>query len=162
MEALPSDLTTIPGVVLLLLIFLDMLAEGKKSYAWFSDTQKGLSDWLKKYFLCLAFLFLAGIAIIYFAVRLPGGTYDSDIDTLLFDALLLPFLAFLLLDRLGKPGRTEVFRTAGFFWGMLIMVGILILMSDEPETWPLLAVSLVATLLGALAILVNRKKELQP
>jgi hypothetical protein len=158
-DSLPADWSPILAAILLLAIFLDILTEGKKPYAWFSGNKPVLSGRLKKYLLCLAYIFLAGIVIIYFAVRLPGGTYDSDIDTLLFDALLIPFLFLLFMERTGREYLTPYFRLSGFFWGGLTMVVILVLMMDQPETWPNLILTMVVTLIGAAATWANWRQQ---
>ena len=99
---------------------------------------------------------LAHIAQTYFFVRLPLGTYETELVTKVFDARSIPLLIVALLE--GSVKRLEGVPTpwVGFFWGMLTAIVSLILLINQPETWVCMVITVVATGLGIAALVANR------
>jgi hypothetical protein len=157
LELLPVSTTAITSAALTLLILVDMIAERNRAKDLFQPGGLTTAAWLKKYLPCLSYILLGSLALIYFLVRVPMGTYEKDLDTVAFDAFLLPYVALLIVEKLVNGRRTWP-KLLAFFFGMLIMIMLLILMADEPETWPLLALVVLVTLLGVSGLYVSGRK----
>jgi hypothetical protein len=102
---------------------------------------------------------LAHLALIYFLVRLPGGTYETDLVTIVYDAALIPLATLALLESsVKKLGAIPVPRLS-FFWGMGTIIASLILLIDQPETWVCMGVAVIVTALGIVALALARPGE---
>lgn len=157
LELLPHNITAVASAVLILLIIIDIIIERGGQHDLFEPSQQGAASWLNKYLPCFSYIFLATLALTYFLIRLPAGTWETDPDTVVFDALLLPFVAVLLVEKLcEKPGRTWHAFLA-FFSGMGIMIVLLIMLADQPETWPVLILVLLVTCVAAAILITSRR-----
>ena len=70
---------------------------------------------------------LAHLALIYFFVRLPAGTYETDLVTKVYDAALIPLAILALLEGVAKRLGAIPVPWLSFFWGMGTIVVSLIL-----------------------------------
>jgi hypothetical protein len=96
------------------------------------------------------------MALIYFFVRLPAGTYETELVTKVFDAMSLVLFTIALLEGTVKElGRVSI-PHLGFFWGMVMMIVALILLFNQPETWITMLITLVATGVGVAALVIDR------
>jgi hypothetical protein len=155
LELLPHNITAVTSAILIGLIIIDVIVERKRQVDLLQASSPHTSAWLRKYLPCFSYIFLATLALSYFLIRVPRGTYETDPDTVVFDALLLPLVAILLIEKLTeKPKRTWP-AIAAFFSGMGVMIILLIMLSDQPETWPVLAFMLLVTCLALIALLVS-------
>jgi hypothetical protein len=156
LELLPHPVTAIAGGTLVALTVLDMIVERKREKDLWQPSSRRLTFWLKGHILRFAYAMLGHIALTYFFVRLPGGTYETDLVTKVYDGMSIPFLIVALLEGSVKMmGRIPI-PQLGFFWGMLTIIISLILLINQPETWICLVITLVATALGVAALVVNR------
>jgi hypothetical protein len=157
LELLPHMATAIIGGVLLLLIVADTLVERGREMDLGASSNRRLRFWLNSHLLRFAYLMLAHLALIYYLVRLPGGTYETDLVTQVYDAMLIPFMALALIE---GPVRT-LWRIAtehlAFFWGMLMTVVALIILSGQPETWICLVLTVAATAMAITALVLARR-----
>jgi hypothetical protein len=159
LELLPHNITAVTSAILVCLIIIDIIVERKSQRDLLQASSPRTSSWLRKYLPYLSYIFLATLALSYFLIRVPAGTYETDSDTVVFDALLLPLVAVLLLEKLTEsPGRTWPAIMA-FFSGMGVMIVLLIMLSDQPETWPVLIFMLLVTCLALIALLISRRLE---
>jgi hypothetical protein len=154
LSLLPHDITTIFSAALVLLIVVDIIVE-RSNPLLFKVTASSIVVWLKKYLLCFSYVLLVGLPPCYFLVELTAGTCDSDIDSILFDVALLPFVILLLLERMPISVNNITVKRIGFFWGMVTMVVILFLMIDQPETLPNLIFTTLITLAGFTTLLIT-------
>jgi hypothetical protein len=153
LELLPHNITAVIAAVLVAAIIVDFVAE-RKHEGYTSSNRT--SSFFKKYFPVIWFVLLASLAITYFAIRLPAGTYETDIDTIIFDALSLPLLTLLILENLAGFNHGWL-KYLSFFWGMGIMIAVLSFMFDEPATWPVFGFVSLVTLFGIICLSVYRK-----
>jgi hypothetical protein len=162
LELLPHPVTAIVGGVLAVLIIVDMIVERGRKDDLGQPSSRRLSFWLKEHLPRFNYLMLGHLALIYFLVRLPGGTYETDLVTNVYDAMLIPFVLLALLER---PVRTLWgLPTArlGFFWGMLTMLVSLVLLIDQPETWVCLAITVVVSAVAVVALIRARSPSTDP
>jgi hypothetical protein len=152
LELLPVNATAIISAILTALIIIDIVAERKRGKDLLQPGEAKVADWLKRYLPCIAYILLASLALTYFLIRVPLGTWETDPDTVVFDALLLPYVALLLIEKLVDGSRMWP-KLLAFLAGMLIMVILLIMLADQPETWPVLGFIIVLTVLGIVDIL---------
>ena len=156
LELLPHPATAIASGILVGLIIVDMIVERRREKDLWQPSSRRLTFWLRGHLLRFAYVMLGHIALTYFFVRLPGGTYETDLVTQVFDAMSVVFFVIALLEGTVKTmGRIPI-PQLGFFWGMLTIVVALIILFNQPETWICLAVALVAAILGIAALVVNR------
>ncbi len=157
LEWLPHPNTAAISAVLVILIVVDMIVERhhhKDDLLTPSAPQAGK---VKKYLACISYVLLGSLALTYYLIRLPGGTTETDVDVKAFDALLIPFVIILLIEVLAaKPGRIWP-RYLAFFFGMMIMDVLLIMQMDQPETWGVLAFTLLITIIGILTVALARR-----
>jgi hypothetical protein len=157
LEWLPHPDTAAISAVLVILIVIDIIAERNRTDDLFVSSARQ-ADQLKKWLPCVSYIMLGSLALIYYLIRLPAGTTETDADVQAFDALLIPFIAILLIEALaGKEGRVWP-RYLAFFFGMMIMDVLLIMQLDQPETWPVLAFTSVVTILGILTVIFARRR----
>jgi len=157
LELLPHTITATINAVWLVLIIIDTLIEQKRQQDLLQPSNKPLSFWLQKHVPRFSYIMLAHMALLYFLVRLPMGTYETDLVTKVYDGMLFPFVILLLLESMPSIFNVALARLLSYFWGMASMIVSLILLSGQPETWPTLAVTLVFTLLGIISLIWRTK-----
>jgi hypothetical protein len=157
LELLPHPVTAMAGGVLVALMILDMMVERGREKDLGQPCNRRLNLWLKSYVLRLAYVMLGHLALIYFLVRLPGGTYETELVTKVYDGMSVPFVLLALLEgsvqALGGIGVARL----GFFWGMLTMLMSLILLINVPETWVCLGITVVVSVLAMVALVFTRR-----
>ena len=156
LELLPHSVTAITGGVLAALIILDLIVERERKKDLGQPSNRRLNFWLKGHLLRFAYIMLGHLALTYFLVRLPGGTYETQLVTKVYDGMLVPFILLALLE--GSVRALGGIPTAqlGFFWGMLTMLVSLILLINQPETWVCLAITVVVSALAIVALIFAR------
>ena len=159
LELLPHPVTAIAGGVLGGLIIVDMIVERGRKDDLGQPSSRRLRFWLKSHLLRFAYLILGHIALIYFVVRLPQGTYETELVTKVYDGMSIPFLILALAEGAVKGEGGVRVSQVGFFWGMLTMIVSLILLSNQPETWVCMAITVVVTALGIAALVLARRAE---
>lgn len=157
LELLTHSLTAITGAVLLMLIILDMLIERSRQKDLVQPSNRQLTFWLKKHLPRFSFIMLAHMSLLYFLVRLPMGTYEIDLVTKVYNGMLFPFVILLLLEDMTGIADGARAKYLGFFWGMATMLISLVILSNQPETWPTMALTLTVTVFGAMALLLKRR-----
>ncbi len=159
MELVPHSVTAIVGGILAVLIIVDMVVERGRKDDLLAPSSRRLRFWLKSHLLRFAYLLLAHVALTYFFVRLPAKTYETDLVTKVYDVLLIGFLTIALMEGAVRGDGGARISRAGFFWGMGTMVISLGILSADPgnwpETWICLAITLAATALGIIALVVK-------
>lgn len=156
LELLPHPVTAIAGGVLAALIIVDMLGERGRKEDLGQPANRRWSFWLKGHVLRFAYVMLGHLALIHFFVRLPGGTYETDLVTIVYNGMSLGFLILAILDGALRGRWATRITRVGFFWGMLTMIAALIILSHQPETLVCLGTTLVATVLAVTAIIIDR------
>jgi hypothetical protein len=159
LELLPHWATAITGGVLIVLTVIDMLVERKREADLLQPANRRLSFWLKGHLLRFAFVMLAHLALIYFLVRLPLGTYETDLVTKVFDAALIPIAILGLLDGAVKKLGVISVPYLGFFAGMASLIASLVILIGQPETWVCLVITLVVTIAAIVALIRARQPE---
>jgi hypothetical protein len=149
---LPHSITAIVGGVLLLLTIVDMFAERGRETDLAKPSNRRLSFFLERHVPRFTYIMLAHLALIYFLVRLPGGTYETDLVTKVYDAALIPLVILALLETSVKKLGAIPVRRLSFFWGMGTIIVSLILLIDQPETWVCMGIAVVVTALGIVAL----------
>ena len=157
LELMPHSMTAITGALLLLLIVIDILIERKRQHDLGQPSNRQLTFWLKKHLPRFSYIMLAHIALVYFLVRLPAGTYEMDVVTKVFDAMLILFVVLLLLEDMAGITNGNRAKYLGFFWGMATILISLIILSNQPETWPTMIFTLIVTVFGVMALIVKLK-----
>jgi hypothetical protein len=166
LELIPHSATALTSAGILLLTVLDMFVERKRSHDLGQPSNRQLSFWLKKHLPRFSYIMLAHIAFIYFLVRLPLGTYETDLVTKVFDVMMIPFVVLLLMEDMAGIVNSVFAKRAAFFWGMLTTIMSLVILSNQPETYPILAITIIITVVGIVAIrtkqLVDEKASITP
>ena len=157
LELLPHWLTAIVGSVLLVLTVVDMIAERNRKTDLGQSSNRRWSFWLKRHVLRFAYFMLGHMALIYYLVRLPAGTYEDDLVTKVYDGLLIPFLLLALLEGAVKSLWGVSVAQLSFFWGVSTILVSLIIMRNQPDTWVCLAVTVVVFVLSIAALVVDRR-----
>jgi hypothetical protein len=156
LELIPHAITAIAGLVLVALIVVDIFVERRRETDLWQPSGRRLTFWLKGHVLRFAYVLLAHMALIYFFVRLPAGTYETELVTKVFDDMSLVLFTIALLEGTVKElGRVSI-PHLGFFWGMAMMIIALIILFNQPETWITMLLTLVATGVGIAALIVDR------
>jgi hypothetical protein len=157
LELLPHTVTAITGGVLAVLIFLDMIVERGRKDDLGQPSNRRLNFWLKGHLLRFAYVMLGHLALTYFLVRVPRGTYETELVTKVYDGMLVPFVVLALLE--GSVRALGGIPTArlGFFWGMLTTLVSLILLINQPETWVVLGIAVVVSVLAIVALVITRR-----
>ncbi|UCC61740.1 MAG: hypothetical protein JSV36_13165, partial [Anaerolineae bacterium] len=88
---------------------------------------------------------------------LPGGTYETELVTKVYDGMLIPFVLLALLEGSVRALGGIPIARLGFFWGMLTTLVSLILLSNQPETWVVLGITIVVSVLAIIALVVTRR-----
>jgi len=163
MELIAHSITAVAGGVLAALIVVDMFVERGRKDDLLAPSNRRLRFWLKSHLLRFAYLLLGHIALTYFFVRLPAGTYEMDLVTIVYDVLSLVFLTIALAEgAIRGEGGARISR-AGFFWGLgtiVISLGIIMVQNadDRPEALICLAITVAALALGAAALTVKARR----
>jgi hypothetical protein len=157
LELLPHPMTAIAGGVLVALIILDMIVERGRKDDLGQPSNRRLNFWLKGHLLRFAYVILGHLALTYFLVRLPGGTYETELVTKVYDGMSVPFVLLALLEGSVRALDGIPVARLGFFWGMLTTLISLILLINVPETWVCLAITVVVTVLAIVALVITRK-----
>jgi len=157
LELLSHPVTAIAGGVLVALIILDMIVERGREEDLGQPSNRRLNFWLKGHLLRFAYVMLGHLALTYFLVRLPAGTYETEVVTKVYDGMSVPFVLLALLEgSVQAMGGIPVARL-GFFWGMLTMLISLILLINVPETWVCLGITVVVSVLAIVALVIARR-----
>jgi hypothetical protein len=159
LELLPHSTTAIVGAVLIALTIVDMLVERGRETDLAEPSNRRLSFFLEKHLPRFTYIMLAHLALIYFLVRLPAGTYETDLVTKVYDVALIPLAILALLEGVAKKLGAVPVPLLSFFWGMATMIVSLIILSNQPETWVPMGVVVIATILGSVALIVARRAE---
>lgn len=159
LELLPHSTTAIVGGVLIILTIVDILVERGRETDLAQPSNRRLSFFLERHIPRFTYIMLAHLALIYFLVRLPGGTYETDLVTKVYDAALIPLTLLALLESSVKRVGAILVRWISFFWGMATIIASLILLIDQPETWICMGIALVVTGLGIAALVWTRRSE---
>jgi hypothetical protein len=159
LELLPHSTTAIVGAVLIALTIVDILIERRRETDLAQPSNRRLAFWLERHVPRLTYVMLAHLALIYFFVRLPGGTYETDLVTKVYDAALIPLATLALLEGVMKRIRGIPVPRLSFFWGMGTIIVSLILLIDQPETWVVAGIAIAATALGITALVLAREAE---
>ena len=148
LELIPHPVTAITGAGILLLTIADMFVERKRSNDLGQLSNRQFFFWTKKHLPRFSYIMLAHIAFIYFLVRLPSGTYELDLVTKVFDGMVIPLLLLLIMEDMTGIVSSVFAKRAAFFWGMLTTITSLVLLADQPETYPILAIAIIITVVG--------------
>ena len=159
LELLPHWATAITGGMLIVLAIIDMLVERKRETDVLQPANRRFAFWLKGHVLRFAFIMLAHLALIYFLVRLPAGTYETDLVTKVFDAALIPIAILGLLDGAVKKLGSISVPQLGFFAGMASLIASLAILIGQPETWVCMALVLFVTAAAIVALTRVRRQE---
>lgn len=166
LELIPHPATAITSAGILLITVLDMFVERKRSNDLGQPSNQRLFFWLKKHLPRFSYIMLAHIAFIYFLVRLPIGTYETDLVTKVFDGMVIPLVVLLLMEDMTGIVNSEFAKRAAFFWGMLTTITSLVILANQSEIYPILAITIIITVVGIVAMrtkqLVDRKAPLTP
>jgi hypothetical protein len=99
-------------------------------------------------------------------VRLPIGTYETDLVTKVFDGMLIVLVVLILMEDMAGIVNNIFAKRAAFFWGMLTTIVSLVILANQPETYPTLAITIIITVMGIVALrtkqLVDGKVPLTP
>lgn len=152
LELLNHSLTAIISGTLAAAVIVDILVERKRQYDLGQTANRQLNYWLKKHLPRFSFIMLAHISLVYFLVRLVSGTYETDLVTKIFDGLLFPFVFMLLFEDMAGIFNERRAKMLSFFWGMSTIIVALGILSNQPETRPILVFNVVVTILGIVAL----------
>ena len=139
------------------LIILDWIVERKREQDLGQPGSKRLFFWLKKHVPRFSFIMLGHLPLIYFIVRLPLGTYETDLVTKVYDGMVVPFVILALLEGSVSSLGSLSIPKLGFFWGMLTIIVSLILLFSQPETWVCMAITVAVTVIGIVALVAERR-----
>lgn len=159
LELLPHSTTAIIGAVLIALTVIDIFIERGRETDLAQPSNRRLSFFLEKHVPRFTYIMLAHLALIYFFVRLPAGTYETDLVTKVYDAALIPLAILALLEGVAKRLGAIPVPWLSFFWGMGTIVVSLILLINQRETWVPMGVAVIATTLGIVALIRARHAE---
>jgi hypothetical protein len=159
LELLPHSTTAIVGAALIVLTIVDMLIERGRETDLAQPSNRRLSFFLQKHIPRFTYIMLAHLALIYFFVRLPAGTYETDLVTKVYDAALIPLATLALLDGVVKTLGAIPVPQLSFFWGMGTIIVSLILLINQPETWVPMGVAMTVTALVIAALILARQSE---
>jgi hypothetical protein len=158
LELLPHSTTALVGAALVGLILLDVIVEHGREHPLLQSSNRRLDYWLRRHLPRFSYLLLAHIALVYFLVRLPLGTYETELVTRVYDAMLIVFVSLLLLEDMDGILTRFPARQASFFWGMLSIVVALLLLFAQPETRILLALNVIVFFIGAVGWALGRRR----
>jgi hypothetical protein len=161
MELVPHSATAIAGGVLGALVIADMLFERGRKDDLLAPANRRLRFWLKSHLLRFAYLLLAHVALTYFFVRLPSGTYETELVTKVYDILSIVFLTIALMEGAIRGDGGILVSRIGFYWGLGTMIVSLVIIaaqnpSDLPEALICMVITVAALGLGIAALAVQR------
>jgi len=157
LELWPVPVTAILAGFLALLVIADMIVERGRETDLGQGSNRRLTFWLKRHLLRFALLMLAHLALIYYWIRLPSGTYEDVLETKVYDAMLFVFVVLALMEGPVKKLFGIATPLLSFFWGMLMMWVALALLIHQRETWPVLGLTVAVTAVGVVALVVQRQ-----
>jgi hypothetical protein len=73
------------------------------------------------------------------------------------EGMVIPFVFMLLFEDMAGIARGPVAKRLGFFRGMAAMIVSLIMLSDQPETWPHLVFTSLVTAFGIASLIAKQK-----
>ena len=159
LELWPVPVTAILAGVLAIGVIVDMIVErGREKDLGQSDNRR-LTFWLKRHLLRFALFMLGHMALIYFFVRIPFGTYEDELVTKVYDGMLLVFIVLAMMEGAVKKLWGVATPLLGFFWGMAMMLVALILLVDQSVTWPVLGLTVAVTVIAIVALIKARQAE---
>ena len=156
LELIPHPATALTSGGIFLLTILDMFVERKRSRDLWQPSNQRLSFWLKKHIPRFSYIMLAHIALIYFLVRVPTGTYETDLVTKVFDGMMILLVVLLLMEDMAGIVNSVFAKRVAFFWGMLTTLVSLVILANQPETYPALAITIIITAIGIAALRVQQ------
>ena len=156
LELASHPATAITGGVLVALIALDIIVERGRKKDLGQSSNRRLHFWLKRHLPNLSYLMLGHLSLVYFLVRLPVGTYETDLVTKVYDGMLVPFVLLAMLEGPVRALGNIPTARLGFFWGMLTILVSLVLLISQPETWVCLGIAVVVSVLAIVALVLNR------
>ena len=159
LELWPVPVTAILAGVLAVLVIVDLVVERGRETDLGQGDNRRLTFWLKRHLLRFALFMLGHMALIYFFVRLPFGTYETELVTQVYDAMLLVFVVLAMMEGAVKKLWGVATPLLSFFWGMAMMIVALILLLGQSETWPVLGLTIVVTVVAIFALIKNRQTE---
>jgi hypothetical protein len=159
LELLPHSATAIAGAVLIVLTIVDIFVERGREADLAQPTNRRIAFWLKRHLPRFTYVMLAHLALIYFLVRLPAGTYETDLVTKVYDAALFPLAILALLEGMAKKLGNIPVPWLSFFWGMATIIVSLIILIQQPETWVPMGIATIATVAGIVALLLAQRDK---
>jgi hypothetical protein len=159
LELLPHSTTALIGAALIALTVIDIFIERGRDTDLAQPSNRRLSFFLERHIPRFTYIMLAHLALIYFFVRLPAGTYETDLVTKVYDAALIPLASLALLDGAVKKLGAIPVPQLSFFWGMGTIIVSLILLINQPETWVPMGVAMTVTALVIAALILARQSE---
>jgi hypothetical protein len=157
LELVSPEITTFTAAVLLALVIMDMIAERGRQRDLLQPSNEPLTFWLRRHMPRFSYIMLAHMSLIYFLVRWPSGTWEMDWTTRIFNGLLVPFVVLLLLEDMAGITDGARVKRVSFFWGMGAMLVALIMLYAQPETWPMLLVTLTVTIFSIISLTTGRR-----
>jgi hypothetical protein len=125
----PWDISTIVASIFLVVFMLFYLIERKRKTELINPNKR-LKAWLKMHLMTFAYFGLVHMTFIFFLVRWDNSEafakylpYEQeDLDTVLFNAMLLVLTVFAIMERFVKKiGKFSVPK-AGFIWSVLMVI----------------------------------------
>jgi hypothetical protein len=159
LELISHSITAITSAGIFLLTFLDIFIERKRTSDLGQPSNQRLAFWLKKHLPRFSYIMLAHMAFIYFLVRLPTGTYETDLVTKVFDGMVIPLVVLLIIEDMPGIVSSRFAKRAAFFWGMLATLVPMVILVNQPETLPVLAIMIVITVIGIIVILAKQPED---
>jgi hypothetical protein len=162
LELLPHPVTAIAGGTIAALIIADLFIERGRKNDLAQPANRRLTFWLKRHTMRFALIMLSHIALVYYLVRLPAGTYETELVTKVYDGMLLVYVILALMEGAVQALWGAAVSLVGFFWGMLTIVVALVILSGQPETWPFLGLSLIVVALAIASLVISRRSVGNP
>jgi hypothetical protein len=162
LELLPHPVTAIAGGIIAALIIIDMVIERGRKDDLAQPANRRLAFWLKRHTMRFALIMLGHIALVYYLVRLPAGTYETELVTKVYDGMLLVFVMLALMEGAVQTLWGAAIQLLGFSWGMLTIIVALAILSSQPETWPFLGLSLIVVALAIASLVASRRSAGNP
>jgi hypothetical protein len=162
LELLPHSVTAIAGGVMIVLTIIDMVIERKRETDLLQPANRRWNFWLKGHLLRFALVMIAHLSLIFFLVRVPADSYEKgELVTWVFDGAMIVVVILALLDGAVKRLGSVSVPILGFFAGMatIIASSVILLLKGDAVLWPILAITIVATLAGIVALILARRPE---
>jgi hypothetical protein len=157
LELLPHPMTAIAGGALGALLVIDMVIERGRKDDLARPTNRRLLFWLKKHLMRFALVMLAHLALIHYLVRLPAGTYETEIVTAVYNGMMLVLVLAALTESAVQTVWGLSVPLFGFFWGLLTIIVALVLLSGQPETWVCLGLSITLAGLAVASLVLSHR-----